>query len=112
MDMLKALLTWVINSGIAIVLTPWWMVMGIKLAFWPHLLTEREAETIIELKNNKEDFEALRAVIDFVVIGVLSWFSPLWLGVFLWIALGVSYSFHWQVRALVFSDEESGEEVP
>jgi multidrug efflux pump subunit AcrB len=110
MDSFKAFLLGVFNSGIAILMTPWMMVMGIKLAFWPHLLTEREAETILALKNNKEEFEALRAVVDFVVIGVLSWFSPLWLGVFLWIAFVVSYLFTWQVKSMVLPDEESGED--
>jgi hypothetical protein len=105
MDKFKAVLLGVFNSCIAIVMTPWMMVMGIKLLFWPYLLTYYEANFVIELKNNKEEFEALYTVIDFVVIGILSWFAPLWLGVFLWIALAVSYLFTWQVKSLVLPDE-------
>lgn len=80
--------------------------MGVKLAFWPHLLTDCEAGTILAIKGEKEELAALKVIADFVVIGVLSWFSPLWLSVFLWIALVVNYLFIWQVKTLVLEEKE------
>lgn len=79
--------------------------MAIKLEFWPSLLTNHETNLILTIKGEKEELAGLKTIGDFVVIGVLSWLSPLWIGVFLWIALVVSYLFMWQVRALALPDE-------
>lgn len=106
MEQIKAFMSWLFFLGVSIVTTPWMIVMGVKLAFWPHLLTDCEAETILAIKGEKEELAALKVIGDFVAICVLSWLSPLWLGVFLWIALVVNYLFMWQVKALVLEEKE------
>lgn len=103
MNKIKPILTWVAYLGLSIVLTPWILVVAIKLAFWPHLLNDCENTIVSEIKSEANESTALKTARDFLAVGVITFSLPFWLGIYLWIGLVVTYLFLLEIRLLTSS---------
>lgn len=111
MNTVKAILMWPLSLALALAIFPWMIVMAIKLALWPQLLTEYETRHILGVKDEIKDATALSTVADFMGVGAIALFTPLWMSVWLWMAMVVSYLFMLLVRNLAL-DEKSDREIP
>lgn len=105
MEMIKAVLMWSLSMALALVVTPWTIVMAIKLALWPQLLNDYEQSLIVTMQSEiDEEFVAVKTVRDIFAVVVISMFVPPWMALWLWIALVVSFVFMLEIKVLVMTD--------
>jgi len=110
MDKIKSIVPWFVAFAFSIIMTPWIMVIAIKLALWPHLLSAYETEIILTMKGDiKDEMFFLKSLRELIVVSVLCVFSPLWLALLLWLALAMSYLFMFEVRLLTLDENSNGE---
>lgn len=103
MNKIKSVLSWAVYTGIAVLVTPWTLVVIIKLAFWPYLLTSCESEIVLNAKGEINKESALQTALELLVVGVLTLLLPTWMGLWLWITLVASHIFLLQLRLLTSS---------
>lgn len=104
LNTIKPILLWLASLSFSVVIMPWTMVTAIKLALWPSLLSDYEKGVIVSMKGDLKSTTPVTIILDIFAVGVLSLLTPMWLAVYLWMALGVSYLFLLEVQ---FMAEES-----
>jgi hypothetical protein len=109
MNKSRSIQDWAVTLLFSLMVTPWTILIGLKLAFIPAYLNAHEKGIISNIRSEIHEATVLSVTADFVAIGLMSFFAPEWLGIYLWLALIVSYLFLLEVLILTLEDKNSGE---
>jgi|GEM_PF-4468576 hypothetical protein len=109
MNKSRSILDWAITLLFSLIVTPWTILIGLKLAFLPGYLTNREKGIVSNIRSETHEATALSVVADFAVIGLVSSLTPKWISMYLWLALIISYLFLLEVLILTLEDKSSSE---
>jgi hypothetical protein len=92
-----------------LIVTPWTIVIAIKLGLWPVLLSHYERGIIENIRSEVKETTPMSVVIDFSAVALISIFTPLWLSVYLWAGVLISYLFLLEVLILILDENNNGE---
>ena len=103
--MIRIITTYVISFISSILISPWIMVMGVKLWVAPKLLSEKEVGLILRTKYDLMNEPQLGLIIsDILLTSLLIWLLPAFLGILIGMALAIGYAVLGEIWFMVILD--------